>query len=282
MIAIFSDIHANLYALQAVLADMPQVQAVWVLGDSIGELPFPCETLDTLAQLEKQVPVFYAAGNRELDFMRARNGEMRHWWQGTQFRSMAWTFAQLQPRHWNMLSRMQHPATAPLPNGREALLFHGTPNKVRGVIRTQEDAGAVFAASTQAVLAGGHTHNAFCCAANGRLYLNPGSVGISLDGTGGVASYALLEENTLQVQHKSIPYDMQAAALALQSSELFALSPCIVQALVLEIVHGRQFMMPLIAYTAAYAKEKYGMQRSPLPPEIWKEAAEHWVSENEL
>ncbi len=49
MIAILADIHANLPALTTVLEDLPEVSAIWVLGDTIGEMPYPCEVLDRLA-----------------------------------------------------------------------------------------------------------------------------------------------------------------------------------------------------------------------------------------
>jgi predicted phosphodiesterase len=48
MIAIFSDIHSNLEALQAVLADIARqpVEALYCLGDTVGYGPNPLECLD--------------------------------------------------------------------------------------------------------------------------------------------------------------------------------------------------------------------------------------------
>ena len=49
-IAIFSDIHANLPALDAVLTDIGrrQVDAVYCLGDLVGYAPFPNEVTDRI------------------------------------------------------------------------------------------------------------------------------------------------------------------------------------------------------------------------------------------
>jgi predicted phosphodiesterase len=47
-IAVLSDIHANLPALEAVAADLPAVDAVWVLGDTVGYGPQPNEVIATL------------------------------------------------------------------------------------------------------------------------------------------------------------------------------------------------------------------------------------------
>ena len=47
-IAVLSDIHANLAALEAVRADLPDVDEVWVLGDIVGNGPQPNEVIATL------------------------------------------------------------------------------------------------------------------------------------------------------------------------------------------------------------------------------------------
>ena len=50
-IAIFSDVHANLPALEAVLADIDaaEVDARYALGDLVGYAPWPNEVLERLA-----------------------------------------------------------------------------------------------------------------------------------------------------------------------------------------------------------------------------------------
>jgi predicted phosphodiesterase len=47
-IAVLSDIHANLAALEAVISDLPTVDEVWVLGDIVGYGPHPNEVIGTL------------------------------------------------------------------------------------------------------------------------------------------------------------------------------------------------------------------------------------------
>jgi diadenosine tetraphosphatase ApaH/serine/threonine PP2A family protein phosphatase len=47
-IAVLSDVHANLAALEAVLADLPVVDEAWVLGDTVGYGPQPNEVIATL------------------------------------------------------------------------------------------------------------------------------------------------------------------------------------------------------------------------------------------
>jgi predicted phosphodiesterase len=54
-ILIISDIHANLSALEAVLEDAPQVDAVWCLGDLVGYGPDPNECVKSVQQLPNLV-----------------------------------------------------------------------------------------------------------------------------------------------------------------------------------------------------------------------------------
>lgn len=50
-ILIISDIHANLTALEAVLADAPAIDEIWCLGDLVGYGPDPNECIDLLRGL---------------------------------------------------------------------------------------------------------------------------------------------------------------------------------------------------------------------------------------
>src|SRR4030042_343454 len=48
---VISDIHANLIALEAVLADAGQFNTAWCLGDLVGYGPNPNECIERIAQL---------------------------------------------------------------------------------------------------------------------------------------------------------------------------------------------------------------------------------------
>ena len=50
-ILIISDIHANITALEAVLADAGEFDAAWCLGDLVGYGPDPNECIERIAQL---------------------------------------------------------------------------------------------------------------------------------------------------------------------------------------------------------------------------------------
>ena len=50
-IAVLSDIHSNLAALQAVRDDLPPIDEIWVLGDIVGYGPQPNEVIRALQQM---------------------------------------------------------------------------------------------------------------------------------------------------------------------------------------------------------------------------------------
>src|SRR5574338_657134 len=50
-LAVLSDIHANLAALDAVRADLPAVDEVWLLGDIVGHGPQPNEVIRALQEM---------------------------------------------------------------------------------------------------------------------------------------------------------------------------------------------------------------------------------------
>ena len=182
MIAILSDIHGNLPALEAVLADMPPVSRVWVLGDTVSGLPWPGPVLDRLASLP--VPVDSVAGNREISLMEAGRGEHPDWWTSTQMCTLAWTADRLQVRHWEALRALpERLALDYVPGG--ALLFHGTPGAVRGQVYTLAQAQQAARGLPQRWLACGHIHKARWFRVGSRAVVNAGSVGLSLDGLGG-------------------------------------------------------------------------------------------------
>ena len=61
-VALLSDVHANLVALEAVIAELPPVDAIWVMGDTVGYGPDPA---DVLALLRERSAVM-VAGNHDL------------------------------------------------------------------------------------------------------------------------------------------------------------------------------------------------------------------------
>ena len=65
---VFGDVHANLEALEAVLAEGARrgVEAYLFVGDLIGYGPSPLECIERLVPLQEQGGLAWVAGNNEL------------------------------------------------------------------------------------------------------------------------------------------------------------------------------------------------------------------------
>jgi len=286
-IAILGDIHGNLPALEAVLDDMPVVSQIWVLGDMVGELPFPCEVMDRLLNLD--VPVHAVIGNREESLLIARNGGHKEWWEGNQYAALAWTSDTLKPPHWDFINSLQKTLYVDSPLG-GALLYHGMPDDIRGAMLKEEDATKAIGAAKSIIakkqkiqwLAGGHSHHARLFSLDDIRIIGAGSVGLALDGIGGVACYALINSDK-RVTFRNVSYDTVAVIDKIRESGLSVRAPGIALATTAELLTGRHYMSGLVEFAEAYARRKLSNKSghlSEIPLELWKQAEKAWdVSE---
>ena len=217
-ILILSDIHANLVALEAVLADCGTYDAVWNLGDTIGYGPKPRECLDRMVDLFAN-PVL--VGNHDL----ACIGEIDI----SEFNPVAqiasrWTALQLGMDHRTYLRDLPAITTA------EGLtLAHGSPRSpIWEYITSTVSATENFTFFETDVCLVGHTHIAMYAtlAEEGvaaeisalhdgdtldllktRYIVNPGSVGQPRD-RDPRAAYALLDTDTGKLTAHRVPYDI--------------------------------------------------------------------------
>lgn len=273
MIVVVSDIHANLPALDAVLAEIPPISALWVLGDTVGETAQPCETLERLFSLP--FPMYAVMGNREESLLEAKEGKCAAWWRGTQFRLPAWTVEKLKPSHWEWMQRL--PLTVELPFGSNtALLCHGSPLHTRDKMNSEEALEEALYGQEATLLLCGHTHRVGERQYKEKKIVNAGSVGISLDGIGGTACYTLLNEETGAITQRKVAYNAEETIKAIQNSALPELAPGVTRAIILELRSGRSHLMGLLEFCQRYAKKQYGITENPLPDAIWREAEQKW------
>lgn len=223
-IAIVSDIHANLPALEAVLADIAlrQVDRIICLGDLIGKGPSPAEVVDRIREVCDIVirgnwdeAVTMNSGTAMWDFYRDRLGEER-----LQYLSQL-TFA-----------------TDLALSGRTVRLFHASAMSVHHRVQpwsSEEERQAMFAntsatgrhpdSPTPDVVGYGDIHNAFVQHIHGKTLFNVGSVGNPLDVP--QASYAIIEgvlhapEHTpFGLQLVRVPYDIERAIADAQAADM--------------------------------------------------------------
>ena len=225
-LAIFSDIHANLHALHAVLDDIARHQpdAVYCLGDLVGYGAFPNEVIALLR--ERQIPTIMGNYDDGVGFDRDdcgcayKTAEMRRLGD----LSLQWTKGHVTAENKAFLRSL-------LPNirleitGKRALLVHGSPRKINEYLfEERPDAGLdrLLDMAQADVLVCGHTHMPYHrVLPNGRHVVNDGSVGKPKDGDSR-AGYAVLEAEgrDLRVTFVRVAYDVERTARAIEASTL--------------------------------------------------------------
>lgn len=232
--ALLSDIHANLPALEAVLADMdarPDLDGVYHLGDLVGYAPWPDETVSLL----RERGIFGVAGNYDstvatsykhcgCKYEDARQEELSHV-------SYEWTRGHVSAETRAYLGAL--PFRIDLrPGGGHAggaslILVHGTPSL--NTLYWTEDRPDEFCLKMAAqagakagdVIAFGHTHKPWQRTVESIHFVNTGSVGRPKDGDWR-AGYLLLEmtSGSMSAEFVRVEYDLERAMRGIVESGL--------------------------------------------------------------
>ena len=276
MIAILSDIHGNIHALEAVLADMPSPTEIWVLGDISGGGPFPCEVLDRLMSLP--VPISAIMGNWEEGLIKEKESSTPPP-EGKQFAGPSWSISMLKPHHWDFFSKLPRTIrSSSVPGG--ALLFHGSPDDPSGKVICQQSAEEVLAKHSEKWLIGGHSHEFRLFRNKAQTFAGISSVGWPLDGVGGVASYALLDRD--KITFRSVSYDVDAVIAAMRDGPLATLAPAVTRALAAIALTGQRYIdgpKGILTFAQDYAQKRLGHETTEIPPDIWEEVELLWRPE---
>lgn len=229
-LALIADIHGNLAALEAVLADVGRAGAdeIVCLGDVASTGPQPREVLARLRELA--CPVVMGNADAEL-FEPGPPPEL-----GTdqaRFVDMArWAAARLNAEELAFVRSFQPTIAIPLEPAGELLCVHGSPRGFNDVITatTPDDELAPMLGERPAtIIAGGHTHFPLLRRYREKLLLNPGSVGLAYaqrsDGSysvPAVAEYATLTvaNGRREVAFHQVAYDQEATVRAMFAREM--------------------------------------------------------------
>ena len=202
MVAVLSDIHGVLPALDAVLAE-PVVAAAdrIILTGDIAAGPQPTQVLDRLLSLGERVIWVRGNADRELADLALGKDVL------VADEISPWAASQLSPDHISWLAGLPHPVTCDLDGFGPVLFCHGTPRDDEEVVlvdtrleRWAEVLADVPAEVTTVVC--GHTHMQFMRQAHGRQIVNAGSVGMPYGRAG--AHWALLAGGAVTLRRSGL------------------------------------------------------------------------------
>lgn len=208
-LVLISDVHANLPALEAVLADIKarglSSAPLCFLGDAVNLGPFPAETVALLRSL---APAFRVRGNHDRYIAEgAPRAEMERYLRGPEGADHAkWTADSLSAEDRSWLGAAPMVSSFRL-GGSEFRCFHASP---------ESDETASRPAASACSLLCGHTHVPYVAVSpSGCAAVNPGSVGGSLDGNPAAAYSVLTVDATVAAEIVRVPYDMDAYSAAM-------------------------------------------------------------------
>lgn len=261
-VAILADIHANLPALEAVLADLSKLKPdlVVVNGDLINRGPSNCAVIERLWDL----PYWFTLGNHDdLVVKWAENDpSLSDLYGDSLFTSTAWAAAQLEQAHLDWINNLPFQVVVEEnPNlvygldqadgiGKkvQVRVTHGSPRHYREGYDDHQSLGVLGEIAEDypaKLLIGSHTHRTFMYQLGDSLVLGSGAVGAPFNGDTR-AQYVVVEmgENHVQVDFRQIPYDLESALRAFHTSGLLVEGGLGAHLFHLELQYGRSFLTP--------------------------------------
>lgn len=214
-IAALYDVHGNLPALEAVLAEVAglAVDRIVVGGDVLpGPMPRAC--LDVLRGLSE--PVDFIRGNGENDVLTVLDGRPADRVPGPVQGILRWTGEVLDTNEVEFLRSWGETARVDLPKLGDVLFCHATPDSDADIFtrRTPDERVRTLLGSVHAdVVVCGHTHMQFDRRVGDLRIVNAGSVGMPFGESG--AYWALLGPD---VELRRTLYDLEAAAQRIRES----------------------------------------------------------------
>jgi predicted phosphodiesterase len=210
-VAALYDVHGNLPALEAVLAEADtDTDTILVGGDAVLG-PMPKETLALLRGCDAT----FIRGNCDREVVAPPDAGDELWTQRAR-----WVHEQLDGEELSFLRSLPHPLALDVEGLGSVLFCHGSPRsdeEILTAITPPKRLDPILDGVQQDVVVCGHTHAQFDRLVGDRRLVNAGSVGMAYEGEPGIAAWALLGPI---VELRRTPYDAERAARLVRETGL--------------------------------------------------------------
>ena len=208
-VAALYDVHGNLPALEAVLAELDDDATILVGGDAVLG-PMPKETLATL----RECGATFIRGNCD----RAVGGGVPD--DDPWVARIHWVREQLDEEELAFLRGLPHPLSLEVDGLGPVLFCHGSPRsdeEILTAITPPKRLDPILDGVQEDVVVCGHTHAQFDRRVGDRRLVNAGSVGMAYEGEPGIAAWALIGPT---VELRRTPFDAERAASLVRETGL--------------------------------------------------------------
>ena len=253
--AAIADIHGNIAALEAVLADIEKeaVDQIVVLGDIINCSPDSKACWDRIQALG--CPVL--RGNHERYVFDLDSPDAPELWHTERFKPVQWTHKQFTKSERQQMADL--PASLKLPEIEDVLFVHSTirsdsenmpPSTPRDV------AAEMFAGTKESLILRGHNHLFFDYRFAEQQVICVGSTGLPLMGNT-LAQYTLFEQQASgnwQHTFKNVEYDVESTIQQFYDSGFLEEAWPMSRLLLREVATGTHYMVPYIRDSLKWSK----------------------------
>lgn len=273
-IAVISDIHGNDIAYEVVIRDAAQrgITEFILAGDLVSDFPFASEVI---ARTKKLPQAYVIRGNREDYFEEIVQDNNPRWRTHRQYAALLWSIDRMTPEEFSFLFHLPTQLTLQVEDTR-ITIAHRAPNDVVPYIKPRterENFLRAMEAIPSGVLICGHTHRQELEYLDGKLFLNPGSCGISLRSEGVRSEYAILTVDGASVSAElfSLPYSERALLDALKASGITADRDAAawLNLILASLRDGQNHVSELFAH-AEKIKREQGISSHDIPNDIWQ------------
>lgn len=254
-IAVLSDIHGNVAALEAVMADLERVapDEVLVGGDLVGRGPEGAEVVRRIAATGWPT----IRGNHEEYLLEFRRGEVPgDWLHAAEWSAARWMACELGETEAAWIGELPFSAASRLAPGLR--LVHGTPRSTRegiGPWLSDERLAAYLAEVEESLLVCAHTHRPLERRLDGGLVVNVGSVGLPFN-RDRRAQYAVFEPldresagTGWRVELRQVDYDLGRTFEVYERSGFLAAGGVTARLLRMELEHAVPILVPFLKWT---------------------------------
>ena len=274
--AIFSDVHGNYKALETFLdyCRLHHIDGIIGLGDYLTDSPYPERMIALLKQMEDIYPCHFVRGNRE-NYLINNAYNDQGWKPSSQSGCLHYTAMHLSQSDIRFLESMPEENILSLDEFPNLYICHGIPGNVRGNVDAEPELKQLALKTIAGdYLLGGHSHKQELFYWEDKMYLNPGSLGYSLDGIGGNIQFAMIHcnktTNRWEAELISIPYDAISFLKDFNESGLDELGFVLNRAVKKTVLTGINYVFKCVSM----AQQKTGLPLHLVNEDIWDKIAQ--------
>lgn len=277
-LAVISDIHGNYKALEAFLEYIEQMRAkgegidqILCLGDYFTDGPDPKKVMQMLREMSQNYPTYFVLGNRE-EYLLENFRNPQGWKMSSPNGMLHFVSQRLDQEMIGFMENLPMIQTLSYEGLPDITICHSAPTDTK--CNFMEDPGKHAQCMKNletSFLIAGHTHRQEVARLYNKTYVNPGALGLAIDGQGKKAPFAILTEanGNWEIKLESIPYDIDGYLKDFAESGMEEMGCVLARATKKTLLTGVNYFFKSVIE----ATQRTGMPIPKIPEEVWEEVA---------